>query len=273
VHRHGSKIVLQVAYGGTKTKYKVEERTIFAPGNVPELSTGTVGQEMTKEDIDYIVEAFAQSARRAKEGGFDGIEIHGAHTYLINQFLSPYYNKRTDEYGGTLENRMRFLVEICQAIRKTAGSFPLLVKLTATDFIEGGVTFEDTQKICQKMEEIGVDALEISGNIHGKGESLIGETFDGYTLQKEAYFSKFAEIIADQCNVPVITVGGIKNFKTTDELLNSSNIAMFGISRPLLTEPHLIKRWKEGDYSKVKCVRCSKCRTPQGNYCVIFNKK
>lgn len=273
VHEYNSKIVLQVAYGGTKTKYNVGERKIFAPSNIPELSTGTIGIPMTKEDIDYIVSAFGQSARRAKESGFDGIEIHGAHTYLINQFLSPYYNQRTDEYGGSLENRMRFLVEIYTAMRSKVGmNYPILLKLTASDFFDGGLRFEETRKIAQKMEKIGIDAIEISGNIHGKGESLIDHEFEGYKIQKEAYFREFAKIIAEELEIPVITVGGIKTYEAANELLNSSNISMFGLSRPLLTEPHLIKRWKKGDRKKVKCVRCSKCRTPEGNYCVIFNK-
>lgn len=273
VHEYNSKIILQVAYGGTKTKYNVGERKIFAPSNTPELSTGTIGTPMTKEDIDYIVSAFGQSARRAKESGFDGIEIHGAHTYLINQFLSPYYNQRTDEYGGSLENRMRFLVEIYTAMRNETGlDYPILLKLTASDFFNGGLTFEETRKIAQKMEKIGIDAIEISGNIHGKGESLIDHEFEGYKIQKEAYFGEFAKIIAEELKIPVITVGGIKTYEAADEILNSSNISMFGLSRPLLTEPHLIKRWKEGDRKKVKCVRCSRCRTTEGNYCVIFNR-
>lgn len=273
VHKYNSKIILQVAYGGTKTKYNIGERNIFAPSNIPELSTETIGTPMTKEDIDYIVNAFAQSARRAKESGFDGIEIHGAHTYLINQFLSPYYNQRTDEYGGSLENRMRFLVEIYTAMRNETGlSYPILLKLTASDFFDGGLTFEETRKISKKMEEIGIDAIEISGNIHGKGESLVGHDFEGYKIQKEAYFGEFAKIIAKEVEIPIITVGGIKTYEAADEILNSSNISMFGLSRPLLTEPHLIKRWKEGNREKVKCIRCSKCRTPEGNYCVIFNR-
>ena len=273
VHKHGSKIVLQVAYGGTKTQYNIGERIIFAPSNVAEQSTGILGKEMTLDEIKYIVKAFADSARRAKEGGFDGIEIHGAHTYLINQFLSPYYNKREDEYGGCLENRMRFLIEIYEAMRNKVEDFPILVKLTATDFFEGGLTFEETRAIAKRLDDLGIGGIEVSGNIHGKGEAMIGETFDGHTLQKEAYFSEFAKIIAEEINAPVITVGGIKNYSTTEDLLNSSNIAMFALSRPLLTEPHLIKRWKDGDYNKVKCVRCSRCRTTEGNYCTIFNKR
>lgn len=106
VHSFGSKIIMQVAYGGTKTTYNVGKRLIYAPSEIAEKSTNVVGKAMTKEEIVYIENTFADAAKRVKESGFDGVEIHAAHTYLINQFLSPYYNKRTDEYGGSLENRM-----------------------------------------------------------------------------------------------------------------------------------------------------------------------
>lgn len=273
VHKYDSRIVLQMAYGGTKTTYNVGERIIFAPSNIPEKGTGTQGKEMTKDEIKYIVNAFAQGARRAKESGFDGVEIHGAHTYLINQFLSPYYNKREDEYGGSLDNRMRFLIEIYEEMRKDVGKdYPILLKLTSTDFFQGGLTFSETREICKKMEEIGIDAIELSGNLHGKGESLIGESFDEYKIQNEGYFSEFAKVVSKEIKIPVITVGGIKTFEATEDLLNNSNIEMFAISRPLLTEPDLIKRWKNGDKKKVKCIRCSKCRNKDGNYCILIKR-
>lgn len=273
VHNYNSLIVLQMAYGGTKTTYNVGERTIFAPSDVPEIGTGTQGKAMTKDEIDYIVNAFGDGARRAKEAGFDGVEIHGAHTYLINQFLSPYYNRREDEYGGDLNNRMRFLIEIYENMREKVGNdYPILLKLTSTEFFDGGLTFEETREICKKMEKLGIDAIELSGNLHGKGESLVGKTFDGYEIKNEGYFSEFAKIVSKEIDIPVITVGGIKTFEATEELLNNSNIEMFAISRPLLTEPNLVKRWKEGDRKKVRCVRCSKCRNKDGNYCILIKR-
>lgn len=272
VHQYDCKIVLQVAYGGTKTTYNTENRVIFAPSEVPEMATKTLGKEMTKEDIKYIISAFGEAARRAKESGFDGIEIHGAHTYLINQFLSPYYNRRTDEYGGNLENRMRFLKEICDAMRVQVGEdYPIFVKLTATEFFEGGQSFADTQVICRELERIGIDAIELSGNIHGKAKRMVGQAFDGYTIEEEGYFYQYAEAISKQVNLPIITVGGFSTLGRINDILQNTNIQYFGLSRPLLAEPNLIKRWKEGDQSKVKCIRCSKCRTDTGNYCVIFN--
>ena len=274
VHAHGSTLILQVAYGGTKTTYQVGERTIFAPSAVAELTTNTMGKEMTREEIKYIVGAFGDAATRAKASGFDAIQIHGAHTYLINQFLSPYYNRRQDEYGGSLENRMRFLVEIYEAMRANVGAdYPILVKLTATDFFEGGLTFDETKIICQTLENIGVNGIELSGNVHGKARGLVGQTFDNIEIKAEGYFSEYGRIISELVNIPIITVGGFSTLEAMQTILNETNIEYFSISRPLLAEPNLIKRWLEGNTSKVKCVRCSRCRTNIGNYCVVFQKK
>lgn len=274
VHTNDSKIVMQLAYGGTKTTYNVGERIIFAPSDVPEMGTKTQGKAMTKDKIDYIVEAFAQASRRAQESGFDGVEIHAAHTYLINQFLSPYYNRREDQYGGSLENRMRFLVEIYTAIRKLVGDdFPILVKLTATEFFEGGLTFDETRIICKQLEAIGVDAIIISGNIHGKANDMIGQQFDGYTLQEEGYFHQYGDVISQDVSVPVITVGGLSDVDAIEAIAENTNIQYFALSRPLLAEPHLIKRWQSGDKVEVDCERCSKCRTRRGNFCVVYKKR
>ena len=274
VHQHGSRLILQVAYGGTKTTYNVGDRVIFAPSAVAEMATQTLGKEMTKEEINYIVDAFAQAARRAKESGFDAIQIHGAHTYLINQFLSPYYNRRQDEYGGSLENRMRFLIEIYEAMRQQVGaSYPILVKLTATDFFEGGLTFEETKVIAKTMEQIGVNGIELSGNVHGKAKSLVGQRYDDVEIQKEGYFYEYGRQISELINIPVITVGGFSELSTMTTILIETKLDYFALARPLLAEPDLIKRWSEGQTSKVKCVRCSRCRTDIGNYCVIFQKR
>lgn len=270
VHRYDSKIVMQLAYGGTKTNYKLGDRTIYSPSEVPERSTGVAGKPMTKEEIDYIVNSFAKAAKRAKDSGFDGVEIHGAHSYLINQFLSPYYNKRTDRYGGSLENRMRFLVEIYNKSREYVGDdYPILVKLTASEFFEGGLTFEETKLMCKKLDSLGVDCIELSGNIHGKAGAMAGQTFDGYEIREEGYFIEYAKVISDMVDIPVITVGGFKDTDNIESTLNESSIDFFGLSRPLLAEPDLVKRWKRGSTAPIKCIRCSKCRTLEGNYCTL----
>lgn len=273
VHQYGAKIIMQLAYGGTKTTYKVGDRIIYAPSAVAELGTGTLGTEMTKQDIIRVEDAFAQAALRVKKSGFDGVEIHGAHTYLINQFLSPYYNRREDEYGKSLENRMRFLVEICEKTRALVGDeFTIGVKLTVSEFFEGGLTFDECRQICRKMQEIGIDFIELSGNIHGKAQKMVGESFDGFTLQSEGYFIEYAKVVSEEVSIPIITVGGFKDVQNIENILNTTKIPLFGLSRPLMAEPDLVKRWKEGETSPAKCVRCSKCRTKEGNYCVVFNR-
>ncbi|MCT8986960.1 NADH:flavin oxidoreductase [Shewanella phaeophyticola] len=270
VHDYDAKIIMQLAYGGTKTTHNVGERVIYAPSEVCERGTQTLGKAMTKAEIDYIVQAFAQASRRAQESGFDGVEIHAAHTYLINQFLSPYYNRREDEYGGSLENRMRFLLAIYTETRKLVGDdYPILVKLTASEFFEGGLTFDETRTVCQKLAAFGVDAIIISGNIHGKANTMIGESFDGYTIQEEGYFHEYGHAISQDVNVPIITVGGLTDIDAIEAIANTTDIQFFALSRPLLSEPHLIKRWIEGDRAPVECERCSKCRTKRGNFCVV----
>ncbi|MGR5140182.1 NADH:flavin oxidoreductase [Photobacterium sp. DNB23_23_1] len=274
VHLNDSKIVMQLAYGGTKTTFNLGDRVILAPSEVPEIGTQTLGKAMTKDDIDYIVKAFAEASLRAQKSGFDGVEIHAAHTYLINQFLSPYYNRREDEYGGSLENRMRFLMEIYAETRKLVGDeFPILVKLTASEFFEGGLTFDETRIVCQELEKVGVDAIIISGNIHGKANSMIGQSFDGHTLQAEGYFHEYGHAISQEVNVPVITVGGLTDIAAIEKIAANTTIQYFALSRPLLSEPHLIKRWKEGDRAPVECERCSKCRTKRGNFCVVNKER
>jgi len=269
VHQYDSKIIMQIAYGGTKTTYNVGERVIFAPSDVCEKSTQTQGKAMTKDEIAYIVNAFAAASLRAKKSGFDGVEIHAAHTYLINQFLSPYYNQRTDEYGGSLENRTRFLIDIIRETRKLVGNdFPILIKLTATEFFEGGLTFEETRTVCKTLEHVGVDALIISGNIHGKANTMIGESFDGHTIQNEGFFHEYGAVVSEDVNIPVITVGGLTDINAIESLAENTKIQYFALSRPLLSEPNLIKRWKEGNREPAVCETCSKCRTKRGNFCV-----
>lgn len=274
VHQHESKIVMQIAYGGTKTTYQVGERVIFAPSDRPERGTNTQGKTMSLEDIEYIVNAFASASLRAKQAGFDGVEIHAAHTYLINQFLSPYYNQRSDQYGGSLEGRLRFLVEIIDKTRALVGDeFPILVKLTASEFFDGGLTFAETRLICQRLEQIGVDALVISGNIHASAADLVGQSFDGYPLAPEGYFHHYGQVISDEVNIPVITVGGLSDFSAIETIAKATNIQFFALSRPLLAEPALISRWRSGDTRPVDCERCSKCRTKRGNFCVVFKPR
>lgn len=274
VHKYGSKIMMQLAYGGTKTTFRTEGRTIFSPSDIPDPSTHTAGTPMTKQDIAYVTDAYAHAARRAMESGFDAVQIHAGHSYLLNQFLSPYYNRREDEYGGSLENRLRIIRGIYEAIRReTTPDFPVLIKITCSDFLEGGLAFDEVKKACPLLEKMGFCAIEVSGNIHGKAEALSGKVYDGHTIIRGGYFIEFAEEIADTVDIPVFVTGGVRDITQLNSWLNSTNLTGFGLSRALLAEPGLIKRWKAGDTTPSRCLHCSRCRTPEGNYCTVFNRQ
>lgn len=274
VHGYGSKIMMQIAYGSTKTTYRVGERTIFAPGNVTDKATGVTGQPMTADDIQMIIECYKKAAVRVKKSGFDAIELHAGHSYLLNQFLSPYYNNRQDVYGKTLSGRERFVDEVYSAVREAVGEdFPILIKITCSEFFEGGLEFADVLQICRHLEEIGINAIEVSGNVHGKAEKMTGQEFDGYKIEKNGYFIEYAQKIADEVKIPVILTGGNRAPEIMEKQMENSGIVMFGFSRPLLCEPGLVKRWIDGDSKPARCVHCSKCRTPEGNYCTIFKNR
>ncbi|MGB9858626.1 MAG: NADH:flavin oxidoreductase, partial [Moorellaceae bacterium] len=143
VHAQGAKIAIQLYHGGRQTTSAVTGQPIVAPSALPCATIGEVPKELTKEEIASLVRAFAEAARRAKAAGFDAVEVHGAHGYLINEFLSPLANKRTDEYGGSLENRMRFPLEVVRAVRQAVGpDYPVLYRLSADEKISGGLTLE-----------------------------------------------------------------------------------------------------------------------------------
>ena len=273
VHGYGSAIMMQIAYGGTKTTYETDNRVIFAPSDVPERSTGLVGTPMTVSDIKELVKKYASAAERVKKSGFDAVEIHGGHSYLLNQFLSPYYNNRTDEYGGDLENRYRIVDEIIKAVREKVGEeYPLLIKITCSDFFEGGLSFSESLSICKMLVQSGIDAIEVSGNIHGQAQKKIGQEFDGHKILKGGYFYEYAKEMADAVSVPVYVTGGFSDPELMEKYMDESVIAGFGMSRAFLCEPNLVSRWIEGDLSAAKCLHCSQCRTPDGNYCTVFNR-
>lgn len=272
IHSFDTNIILQIAYGGSQTTFNVGQRTILGPSAVPHDICGITPKEATKEDIEYLIESFADASLRAKKSGFDGVQLHGAHGYIYSQFLNPHYNKRTDEYGGSIENRSRIILETLRAMREKVGKdFPILIKINSSDFMEDGLTFEECKYVCRKLEELGIDAIEISGVLGAKQEDKTVEEKGLSYLEKESYFRKYASEIAEEIDVPIILVGGNRSFSLMEDILNNSKITYFSLSRPFLREPDLINRWKRGDKSKAKCISCGKCRGENGNLC-IFNR-
>lgn len=260
VHERGGKIALQLAHAGAQTRTRwIEGYTPLAPSPVQDRTYGTMPREMTLEEIKQIVEAFGKAARRGVEAGFDAIELHGAHGYLLNQFLSPYTNRREDRYGGSLENRARFVCEAYQSVRDAVGpDFSVMIKINCDDFIDGSATLQDWTFLARRLSELGVDAMEVSGGTAASGKLGSNRTGIG-TIEKEAYFLPQAREIRKAVHVPLILVGGIRSPELMERLLDEGSVDYFSMSRPFIREPHLVKRWQEGNGSRAKCISCNLC--------------
>lgn len=276
VHDNDSTIMLQLAYGGSFTWFNTKEREIWGPSAVTNKISGITPKEMTQENIQRLIAAFGDAARRAMESGFDGVEMHAGHGYLLNQFLSPFFNQRSDAYGGSPENRARIISDIFDDMRKKTGpDFPLLIKLNCSDFMGAkGFTFEECKTLCMTLDEKGIAAIEISGGPVFKAPRTEKETTFQVSLPADdSYFSEYAKEIARTIEAPVILVGGNRSIETMERLLEETDIAFFSLCRPILCEPDLINKWKADKTVTPRCTSCGKCFTPTGNSCIQNRKK
>jgi len=272
VHKRDGKIVAQLAHSGLRANPKLIDGAPLAPTAMEGLNE-VVAQEMTSEDINATVEAFGNAAGRARRAGFDGVQIHAAHSYLLSQFLSPAFNLRDDTYGGTIENRTRILVEVVEAIQERVGKdYPLLIKINSRDFLEGGLELEDAIRAGAMLKDAGLDAIEISGGTYASGELM--PIRKGIKKEKdEAYFKDEARAFKDQIDLPIILVGGIRSFHIAEGIVNDHIADYVSMCRPLIREPGLINRWQGGNLGKATCISDTKCLRPalsgKGVYCVV----
>ncbi|WP_426132763.1 NADH:flavin oxidoreductase/NADH oxidase family protein [Pseudomonas sp. PWP3-1b2] len=200
---------------------------------------------MTEDEIQDVIKRFATSARLAEKAGFTGVQIHGAHGYLLSQFLSPLSNRRTDRWGGSLQNRARLLLDVIHAVRASVSpSFCVSVKLNSADFQRGGFDAADARAVVELLNPLPIDLLELSGGSY-EAPAMQGEARDGRTLAREAYFLEFAKELATIAKMPLMVTGGIRRLPVVQQVLDSG-IAMAGIATALTLEPQLIKHWREG---------------------------
>ena len=271
VHEVGGKIVLQLAHAGN---FAAENLTGTPPLVVSDYEglAKTPRKELTLRDIRELVGAYAAAAGRAKAAGFDGVQIHSAHGYLLSQFLSPAFNRRTDDYGGSIQNRSRIHVEILQAIRKvTGGDYPVLVKLNCRDFTEDGLTLEDSITVAGTLAVAGLDAIELSGGLlFSRKLSPSRPRID--SEDKEAYFREELRAFKKQIHIPLILIGGNRSFDVAERLVAEGSADYISMSRPFICEPDLISRWQSGDRRKAGCRSDNLCFKPgfEGNgiWCV-----
>ena len=246
VHERGGRIVLQLAHAGYFAHPKLIGQTPLAISNVKGFAKGD-RQELSVQDIKRLVADFSAAGLRAREAGFDGVQIHAAHGYLLCQSLSPAFNKREDAYGGALENRARMLLEVLAGLRGALGSeYLVLVKMNSEDFIDNGLTQDESLQVGRWLQEGGIDAIELSGGTFVSGP-LNPSRAKISSEDKEAYFREAGKRFKTGLDVPVILVGGIRSFGLAERLLDDGVADYFSMSRPFIREPHLVKRWLEGD--------------------------
>ncbi len=259
VHDHDCKIVMQIVYGGSCTTLPAEGRVIWSPSGVTDLATGVTPTEMTRENIRTVVQAFGAAAVRAKAAGFDGVQFHGAHGYLLSQFMTPYYNRRTDEYGGSLENRARIILEVYDEVRRRVGEdFPVMIKINGEDYIEGGVTLDDSTQLARMLDAKGIDAIEVSGGVASAGDRIPPRPKIN-SVEKEAFHVANASRIAKEITTSVMVVGGGRTPDVIERALNQGEIMCFSLARPLVAESDLPNRWRSGDRAKARCISCNGC--------------
>lgn len=228
IHRNGSRAAMQINHAGSAGLKEVTGTTPLAPSATANPRRGDMPREMSRQEIGDIVNAFKDAGRRVQEAGFDAVEIHSAHGYLLNQFLSPLTNKRTDEYGGDIGNRIRIHLQAIEAVRSAVGpDFPVQVRLGASDFIEGGTTIEDSKIAARAFEKAGVDMIHISGG-------FVGYTPPGLTGQ--GYFAPLSEAIKSVVSIPVILTGGITEGEAAEKLLVEKKADLIGVGRAILLD-------------------------------------
>ena len=232
VHAYGTKIIMQIVHGSSIGQGYIETATVLGPSAITHPTSQITPQEMTKEDIKNVVHYFALAAKRAKSAGFDGVQIHCAHGYLLSQFISPLFNHRHDQYGGNTENRSRIVLEVYQAIREEVGEdYPIWIKINSSDEQEGGLSVEEFINIATKLSNAGMNAIEVSGNQLKK-----------HKPQERAYYKDAAVRLSQVISTPVILTGGLRELKDIQPIYETSHVHFFGFSRPFIKDATFIKR-------------------------------
>lgn len=271
VHEAGAPAVVQLVHGGAVGK-QIGRDPLLGPSE----TSGPHGEpvrEMDMKDIRRVTAAFRAAALRCSQAGFDGVQIQAAHGFLLNQFLSPYYNKRSDEYGGDLANRARFLLEVVEAVRDATGpDYPVLIKLNARDSLPGGFDEEQMAETAVMLETAGVDCVELSG---GTMRAFFAGEFEGFfspPLRDGAYYRDGAHAYRMKTKMPLMLVGGIRSLEESDELVSGGITDYVSLARPLIRQPALVAHWNAGDTASADCISDNGCFRPgterRGVHCV-----
>lgn len=251
VHGLGGKLVVQLGQCGAKATEIDDGEFAYAPSDIE--VRGAQAKAMTKEQIAQVIRDFGDAALTCK--GADGVQIHGAHGYLLSEFLSPYFNKRTDEFGGPIENRARIVFAVYEEIRKRVGhEYPVLIKINSSDLVDGGLTEDECAWVCKELSQKGIDAIEISG-----GVGMNAASSPSKPAAAQGYFADSALRIAAQVDAAIISVGGYRTANFVEEMLNKGRIEAVSMCRPFIRERDLVTQWKKDAAYTARCISCSKC--------------
>ncbi len=253
LHKDGATVAIQINHAGASASSARTGVETVSSSDVPTKAGGEIPRPMTKEEILTTVKKYAEAARRIQAIGFDAIEIHCGHSYLMSQFISPYYNKRTDEFGGSVENRLRFPRMVLEAVRKEVGPwFPIIVRVSAEERVPGGNTLEDTLEYLEYLDEF-VDMYDVSCGLNPSLQYQIDSNFlpDGW----RSYMSR---AVKDKFGKPVINTGNYRDPKTVEKVLESGDVDIVGMGRGLIAEPNWVKKVQSGEEDMLrKCISCN----------------
>ncbi|WP_427041141.1 hypothetical protein [Fusobacterium sp. SB021] len=253
LHKQGACVAVQINHAGASAVPSRIGAQPVSSSNIPSKTGGAVPRPLTKEEIENIAQKYAEAARRAQIAGFDAVELHAGHSYLISQFLSPLYNDRTDEFGGSPENRARFCrLVIDKTIEQVGPNFPIILRLSADELLEGGNTLEDTLHILEYLND-GIDIFSVSCALN---DSLYYQIDSMYL--EDGWRAYMAEAVKKKFNKPVIAMGNIRNPKVAEEILASGKADFIGMGRGLIAEPNWAVKVESGKEDTLrKCISCN----------------
>ncbi len=268
-HENNTPVGIQIAMGGTQVHYKGDIKwKLYSPGDQEVKRKDCYGNEMTYhvkqmtvEEIKFVIEKFADAARRVKASGFDMVQIHAGHGYFLSQWLNPEINNRTDEYG---QDKSKFIVELYDAVRKQVGDdFVVAIKINSEEKMNDHSNYPEVLKLCQKLDGKGIDLIEVSG---------FNPSRTRIKLENESFFAPFAKELSRVVKCKTMLTGGNKTFANIEKVLNETNVDIIGLSRTLVSEPDLVKKWQENPEYKSRCVSCNHCHRVV-NVCVFDVKR
>jgi 2,4-dienoyl-CoA reductase-like NADH-dependent reductase (Old Yellow Enzyme family) len=268
VHANGGKIAGQILHCGFRSRESVTGTQPIGPSATTDPESGSRVRELSGGEIDAMVDAYIQAARRVVEAGFDAVQLHGAHGWFLSAFLSPVMNRREDEWGGSAEKRARFLRLICRGIRKMAGpSYPVLVKLGLKDYHPQGKTVSEGIAVAQMLESDGVDAVEVSEGIEQKW---------GHHIRKDAMHPYYVEECRQARSVlakPLILVGGMRELRDMQTVLDEGTADAVSFCRPFIQDPHIVAKFRKGEADSSICNSCNECgeRMIEGRFGCALN--